>query len=513
MRKLVRERVAALGFAVLLAPSMSVTVAAEETVRVGSKAFTESVILGEIAAQLATHAGRDAHHRRQLGGTRILWNALLNDEIDLYPEYTGTITEEIFKGRGLEGDEAIRTALSEHGVLMTRRLGFYNNYALGMRKKLAARLNIETISDLRHHAELRFGFSNEYMDRGDGWRSLRDRYRLPQKNVQGLDHAISYQAIINEGIDVTVLYTTDAEILYHDLAVLEDDLAHIPKYDAVIVYRADLEERAPRVVQAVRQLEGRVSGDPMVAMNLRAVFEKVPETLVAADFLRETLKIDTEVEVLSVADRILTRTREHLYLVVVSLVAAILAGIPLGVWAAKAPRLSHAILGTVGVIQTIPALALLVLLMPALKSLNIQSIGEPPAMLALFLYSLLPIVRNTFTGIRGVSPSLVESASALGLRPGPRLRLVELPMASPMILAGVKTAAVINVGFATLGALIGAGGYGQPILTGIRLDDASLILQGAVPAALMALAVQGLFEIAERVLVPRGLLLKAETTG
>jgi osmoprotectant transport system permease protein len=136
-------------------------------------------------------------------------------------------------------------------------------------------------------------------------------------------------------------------------------------------------------------------------------------------------------------------------------------------------------------------------------------IGTWPAVAALFFYSLLPIVRNTYAGLVGIAPELRGSAAALGLPPGVRLREVELPMAMRSILAGVKIAAVINVGTATLAALIGAGGYGQPILTGIRLDDIGLILEGAVPAALLALLVQGVFEGIERWLTPRGLRIQA----
>jgi osmoprotectant transport system permease protein len=134
-------------------------------------------------------------------------------------------------------------------------------------------------------------------------------------------------------------------------------------------------------------------------------------------------------------------------------------------------------------------------------------IGGPPAIAALFLYSLLPIIRNTHAGLTNIAPELIESADALGLTPGQRLRLIELSLAGRTILAGIKTSAVINIGTATLGALIGAGGYGQPILTGIRLDDTALILQGAIPAALLALAAQGTFELVERAVVPRGLRL------
>jgi len=174
-------------------------------------------------------------------------------------------------------------------------------------------------------------------------------------------------------------------------------------------------------------------------------------------------------------------------------------------------------LGVVGIIQTIPSLALLVMLMqplsdlrgafPWLAHLGISGIGAAPAIVALFLYSLLPIVRNTYTGLHSVPDQLRESAEAIGLKPWARLRLVELPMASRTILAGIKTAAVINIGFATLGALIGAGGYGQPILTGIRLNDYGLIWLGAGPAAGLAIVTQVWFEVLERLIVPRGLRL------
>jgi osmoprotectant transport system permease protein len=135
-------------------------------------------------------------------------------------------------------------------------------------------------------------------------------------------------------------------------------------------------------------------------------------------------------------------------------------------------------------------------------------IGAGPAIAALFLYSLLPIVRNTHAGLTGIPASLLESARALGLPPTAVLTRVELPLASPTILAGIQSAAVINVGTATLGALIGAGGLGQAIFTGIRLDDIGLILEGAIPASLLALLVQGVFELVERSVVPRGLRLQ-----
>jgi osmoprotectant transport system permease protein len=476
-------------------------------VKVGSKKFTESVLLGEIIVGLIRSTGGPATHRAELGGTQILWSALLAGEIDLYPEYTGTIAEEILGGRGQSSEDAMRAALAEKGVIMSRPLGFNNTYALGMRRAAAEKIGVRTISDLRRHPELVFGFSNEFMDRADGWPSLRDRYALPQANVRGLDHDLAYRGLESGAIHATDLYSTDAEIGYYDILVLKDDLAHFPTYNAVLLYRADLPARAPDAAAAALKLEGRISEPVMIDLNARAKLAKVPEARVAKDFLASSLGVRSESKEGGVVERILMRTGEHLSLVSISLLAAILAAIPLGIFASRRPRAGQVILAVVGLIQTIPSLALLVFMIPIL------GIGGAPAVAALFLYSLLPIVRNTYAGLHDIPTHIRESAEALGLPPGARLRLIELPIASRAILAGIKTSAVINVGTATLGALIGAGGYGQPILTGIRLDDTALILEGAAPAAILALAVQGLFELAERALVPKGLRVRAQPLG
>jgi osmoprotectant transport system permease protein len=470
-------------------------------VRVGSKKFTESVILGDLVTQLARSTGARAEHRRELGGTQVLWQALRRGEIDLYPEYTGTLRQEIFSGRALPDDEALRQALAAEGLRMSAPLGFNDTYALGMKEAEAERLGIRTLSDLRQHPELRFGFSNEFMDRADGWPAVRSRYALPQRDVRGLDHDLAYRGLASGALQVTDLYSTDAEIAYYHLRVLEDDLRHFPAYDAVLVYRADLSERAPQVVTALRRLEGRLSESEMVELNARAKLQRVPEPQVAATFLERELGLTVAVSGDSLLASLWRHTREHLFLVGLSLLAAILVAVPLGVLVARRPKLGRGVLALAGVIQTVPSLALLVFMIPLL------GIGTRPAIVALFLYSLLPIIRNTAAGLSGIAPEVRESAEALGLPPGARLRLVELPMAAPSILAGIQTSAVINVGTATLGALIGAGGYGQPILTGIRLDDTGLILQGAVPAAVLALLVSGLFELIERLVVPRGLRL------
>ncbi len=467
-----------------------------QTVAVGSKAFTESVVLGEMATQLLHDAGREAVHRREVGGTRELWEALVRGDFDVYPEYTGTLVQEVFAGERLPDSAALSAALARHGIRMTPTLGFNDTYALGMREAQAADLGITTLSDLRAHPTLRYGLSNEFIDRADGWPGVQAAYGLAPTDVRGLQHDLAYQGLAADALDVTDLYSTDAEIPYYRLRVLQDDRAFFPRYDAVLLYRADLDRGA---VAALERLAGRIDEATMSRLNARAKLERVPEAVVAADFLRERLGMDARVEVAGRSERIWQRTKEHLGLVGLSLLAAILVAVPLGVAAAKWPALEAPVLGVVGVIYTIPSLALLVFMLPLL------GIGSVPAMAALFLYSLLPIVRNTHAGLKGIAPELRESALALGLPPGVRLRRVELPLASPSILAGIQTSAVINVGTATLGALVGAGGYGQPILTGIRLDDTALILEGAIPAAALALLVQALFWFVGRLVIPKGL--------
>ncbi len=479
---------------------------------IGSKNDIETVILGELVAGLARGAGAQVTHRQQLGGTPILWNALKRGQIDVYPEYTGTISAELLADKGVRDEDAIRRELAPLGISMSRPLGFNNSYAIGMKEAVAERLGIRTISDLRKHPNLKFGFTNEFMNRREGWPSLKERYHLPQQDVRGLEHALAYRGLESDAIQATDVYTTDPEIIYHHLRVLQDDLNHFPKYYAVLLYRTELEAREPNVVKAFLQMEGHISEDAIIRMNARDKPEsgpRVPESRIAADFLSHDPFFAKSVTVQAGAGEgmmqmLLVLTGQHLLLVSISLAAAIVLAVPLGIAAARWPLPGQAILGGVGIVQTIPSLALLVFLIPPF------GLGPLPAIVALFLYSLLPIVRNTYTGLKDIPVQTLESARALGLPPAARLRLVELPIASRNILAGIKTSAVINVGTATLGGLIGAGGYGDRIFTGLRLDSVPITLEGAIPAAILALLVQGVFELAERRLVPLGLRLRPE---
>jgi osmoprotectant transport system permease protein len=480
---------------VVALPSMALA----QPVRIGSKSDTETTILAEVVGHLVRDAGLPVDLKKtRLGGTVLVFDALKAGEIDVYPEYTGTLSEQIFAGKNVRGEAPLRAELAKLNLGMTRPLGFANNYALGMRRARAAELGVKTISDLRSHPDLRFGFSNEFVKRADGWPGLKARYGLPQANAPGLDHRLAYAALARGAIDVTELYTTDAEIQQFDLVTLTDDLGFFPVYEAVLVYRLGLDERA---VAAFQRLEGRVTADAVIGLNGRASAGENP-AVIAADYVREQFGVSATAAVESDARRLWGMTIEHLTLVGLALAASILVALPLGVVAARWPTLGRGLIGIAGVIQTIPSLALLVFMIPLL------GLGWKPAVVALFLYGLLPILANTAAGLRGIPPAIVESADALGLSASYRLWRVELPLASRSILAGIKTSTVIAIGTATLGALVGAGGYGQPIITGLQLNDRREILFGAIPAAAMALVAQGLFEVAERVFVPRGLRLK-----
>ncbi len=481
---------------------------------IGSKKFTESYVLGEIAKRSLIEAGISAEHRQGMGGTIILWEALRSGQIDAYPEYTGTITQEILKRGDELTFEQIANELGKAGIGMTEQLGFNNTYALVMLRSRAEKLGLRTISDLKNHPELKFGLTHEFLDRQDGWRPLAQDYQLNPRSVIGIDHALGYAALANGSIDVKDAYSTDAKISENDLVVLEDDHHFFPQYKAVLLFRYAL---PTPTITVLRKLEGTIDEAKMVRLNAEA--ERTKNYTRAAGLYFESATTSTRLRQgygaasnatsttwtagENFSHKLARWTLRHLELAGFSLLLSVLVGIPLGIWASRGGAVGHVILGFAGVVQTIPSLALLALLVP----LPFFGISVRTAIAALFLYGLLPIVRNTATGLQDIPRALRESAIALGLSPAARLWQVHLPMASRSILGGIKTSAVINVGTATLAALIGAGGLGEPILSGLNLNDHATILQGAIPAAVLALLVQSLFDLLDRVLIPKGLRL------
>jgi osmoprotectant transport system permease protein len=367
-----------------------------------------------------------------------------------------------------------------------------------MRRSKAERLGIRSLSDLKKHADLKLGLTHEFLDRQDGWPRLRERYALPQQDVRGIDHALGYAALAAGEIDVKDAYSTDAKIAENDLFVLADDLNFFPRYDAVFLYRLPLDDRRTALLKT---LEGTI--DETLMTRLNAVAERTKDYAKAAAQYFESRGKSDMIRSESFSHKLARWTLRHLELAGFSLLLSVAFGVPLGIVASRGGPIGHGILGFASIVQTIPSLALLALLVP----LPFFGISVRTAIAALFLYGLLPIVRNTASGLQDIPRSLRESAIALGLSPIVRLWEIYLPMASRSILSGIKTSAVINVGTATLAALIGAGGLGEPILSGLNLNDHITILEGAIPAALLALLVQWFFDVLDRVLIPKGLRL------
>lgn len=474
-----------------------------ESITIGSKAFPESWVLGEAMATLCEEAGADVLYEKNLGATEVIYQALRQGKIDVYPEYTGTIKKIFLKHLKDPSDADVLSALAVEGIGMSHPLGFNNGFAMAVPKDSP----LKTLSDLAKHPEMRVAMSGEFRARQDGWPLLVAAYGMKPKSLLELQHELCYSAIAAGEVDVINVYTTDGQVSKLELRALEDDREVFPRYDAVYLYRADLPTRAPKAWAALNGLVGAISDVEMSRANGLQVVDKRSDSQAAEALLSVVLPNRSRAPEASTDETewnwgaLASNLRRHLELVVGSLAIAIALGIPMGVIASKSRTLATLTLSLTGLLQTVPSLALLAFLIPFL------GVGVKAALVALVIYSLLPIVRNTYTGLTTLPGNLSEAAEAIGLTPRSQLFWVRLPMASPSILAGIKTSAVINVGTATLAALVGAGGLGQPIIQGIQLLDHHLILQGAIPAALLALAVQAAFDALERVVVPRGLRL------
>jgi osmoprotectant transport system substrate-binding protein/osmoprotectant transport system permease protein len=484
--------------AMLLAALMTGSASAADSIVIGGKIFTEGYILGEIAAQtIESSSPVPVTRKLGMGSTGILFEGLRSGAIDLYPDYTGTLAEAILKRPELKSLEEIRQALSDMGLTTSGSLGFNDTYALAVNEEFADKYNLRTIGDLIPiESNVRAAFSYEFMDRKDGYPGLIDNYHLkfnPQK-VNRMEHTLSFEAIDQNAVDLIDVYSTDAKIKKLHLRVLKDDHHYFPVYQAVWVARKSFVEKHPREWQVLLGLEGKISEEAMLDMNAQADIQKISFGKIAAQFLGAEAPTAH-----GWLHEVARRTKEHLWLVGVSLLFSVLVGIPLGVTAVRFHTAGQAILLSSAVIQTVPSLALLCFLIP------VFGVGTKPALAALCLYSLLPVVLNTFTGIRAVNPIHLENARAFGMNRRQVLFRVVLPLASPTLLAGIKTATIVSIGTATLAALVGAGGYGAPIISGLSLNDVPTILTGAIPAALMALVAHGVFELLGIMLIPAAL--------
>ena len=503
--------------------------AAAERVVVGSKNFEESRLLAEMFAQLVESRTRLAVERRLgLAGTTVCFEALRTGAIDVYPEYTGTGLVTILGEPAKSGATPSATLARVRSEFLRRfdmwwlaPLGFENSFEVAVPEELAARERLSTLTDLARVApRLTAGFGYEFVGREDGLLGLQRTYGLRFAKVQPMQQAIQYQAAGQRRIDALDVYTTDGRLVLYRLRVLRDDRNFFPPYQAAPLVRGKTLARHPELGSALALLGGALDEDRMRALNLRLQEGHESETVVARDALaalgllasgkgKDATSAESDARrprasgVLAYLWQerrtLLARTAEHLGLSAAALALGIMAAVPLGLYLERRRRVAEPVIRALGLTQTIPSLALLAFMLPFL------GVGALPAIVALWIYSLFPIVRNTFTGVRDADPRAVEAALALGMTPGQVLRQVRLPLAAPVLMAGIRTAAVLTVGTATLAAFIGAGGLGEPIVTGLQLADNKMILSGAIPAALLALVVDLALAGVERKLRPAGL--------
>lgn len=484
---------------------------------VASKPFGESFLLAELFAQLLEARGFQVDRRLGLGATEITFSALRTDAIDVYPEYTGTGLLAILNQKpGSDPHEVFQLVSREfrlrYGVRWLPPLGFQNTYAVAVRRSTASEFRLVTLSDLARVAPTMVaGLTPDFIGRPDGLPGLQKAYGLRFRSVRALVPAVKYQALAAGEVDVIDGYSTDGFISRYDLVILEDDRGFFPPYEAAALIGPAMQREVPAAVAALTELSGLLTEAGMRRLNQRIEVDGIPVARVAAGQLlnlgltrpvagRPQLPEATRRGIFSYLwsqrEAIFALTMRHILLVGLSLLAAIAVALPLGLLLERGRRAAESVIRGVGVLQTLPSIALLAFMIPLL------GIGVIPALVALFLYSLYPILRNTYTGVRDAAPAAVDAASALGMTPGQVLRYVRLPLAAPVIMAGIRTAAVINVGTATLAAFIGAGGLGDPIAAGLALSDTHMILSGALPAALLALIVDGGLGLCERLVTP-----------
>lgn len=489
---------------------------------VASKPFGESYLLCEMFAQLLEAHGFAVVRRPGLGATEVAFSALRRNSIDVYPEYTGTgllailhdsLADSLARDPHAVYQYVTRRSSERYGVRWLAPLGFQNTYAIAVRRETSEKYHIRTLSDLaREGRHLVAGFTPDFIGRADGLPGLTRTYGLHLRDVRPLAAAVKYQALASSAVDVVDGYSTDGLLARYDLVTLIDDRHFFPPYEAAAVVSPQLTRENPAAIATLALLSDRLSESRMRELNRRVEVDGQDVRRVAAVALVDIGLISAGgVSAVSPSYddstsfwNYLWQRRgmlgalalRHLFLVVIALGAAVVVAIPLGLVLERARAVAEPVVQALGVIQTIPSIAMLAFMIPLL------GIGTAPALVALWLYALYPVARNTFTGVRDADPAAVEAAEALGATPRQRLLMVRLPLAAPVIMAGVRTAAVITVGAATLAAFIGAGGLGEPIVAGLALADTRMVLSGALPAALLALLVDGLLALVERLVTP-----------
>ena len=475
--------------------------ASGQDISIGSKLHGESRLLAEIIAQtIEQNTDLTVERKYGLGGTLICFEALRTGEIDMYPEYTGTALTAILHQDALNlGAETVARKVSEelksqYNILTGQSFGFNNTYIIAARPELG----LSKISDLQGRTDLKPGFSNEFIERADGFAGLNIHYNLGLGKPRGIDHGLAYKALTNKQIDFTDAYSTDGNLETYDFVLLKDDKKFFPPYFAIPLIRESAAETYPEILEVLKRLENILDEETMQSLNYQYEVQRKSLSVVANKFLLDEHLI-TEKSGTDAANPILRQLIEHIKLTFIATILAITLAIPLAIYISDKKAISGFFLAATGVIQTIPSLALLGFMIP------LFGIGFTPAIIALFLYAILPILRNTYTGLNSTDPQLIGAGRAMGMTKAQILIQVRLPLAMDTIMAGIRTALVINIGTATLAAFIGAGGLGESIITGITLNDNSLILRGAIPAALLALVADQGMALLERAVKPKGI--------
>ena len=484
---------------------------------IASKPFGESYILAEMFSQLLESRGFTVTRRFGFGATEVAFAALRSGGIDAYPEYTGTglvavlhdsLPDSIARDPIAVYAHVSRQFDEKWKMRWLPPLGFENTYAIAVRRGTAARYKLETLSDLaREGKNLNAGLTADFIGRPDGLAGLRKAYQLEFKSVRSLSPALKYQALAEGGVDVVDGYSTDGLLAKYDLVVLKDDKRFFPPYQAAALAGSRL---GPDAIATLSLLSGKLDERRMRALNERVEVNRediaavARSALTSLGFLGASRSIDIDAVktdgLLSYftgqRSNIVSQTGRHLLLSAMALIAAIVVGVPLGLALERNRHAAEGALTILGVIETIPSIALLAFMLP------LFGVGVVPALVALWLYALYPIVRSTYTGVREADPNAVEAAEALGTTPVQRLFWIRLPLATPVIMSGIRTAAVLIVGAATLAAFIGAGGLGEPIVQGLALADSRLVLTGAIPAAILAILVDRILAWGEDLLRP-----------
>lgn len=486
------------------------------SITIAGKNFTEQDVLVDLIAVLLKEERPNLkiHKKKSLGGTSVTFESVKNGSIDMYVEYSGTAYFSIYKQSQKKNRRQIHDYLVEKfyddNLFWSPQLGFNNTYAL-LIKDLPDNTSIKRVSDLRPISRnLLIGTDPEVSTRPDGYSEFLNTYDMNFKSHMMMNSGLLYQSLEKDKVDVIIGYSTDGRIPVANLKILQDDLGFFPDYSASVIVNRKTLERHPWIHKALNKLYGEIDAETMQRLNAKVDFEKFDSVAVAKEFAAQKLWINPEgvtdpqsqsfLEFLnSKKSFLLKKIYEHLFLTFLAFAIVSLIGITLGVMSYYNERVQKFIFLLVNLCQTIPSLALFGMLIPLL------GIGVKPSLVALVLYSLLPIVRNTYTGLCEVEASILETCEILGMNKRQILFKVLLPMSLMTISAGLRTSLVIIVGTATIASFIGAGGLGDPIFQGISSLNNRLILLGALPAALLAIFLDLLLHYGTRFLLSPGL--------